>query len=160
MIYLYLPFKIYQNMDIKDFIAISGQPGLYQLISQGKALLIAQNLETGQRIPVHPSAHVSSMEEIAVFTDTEDKPLKEVFIEIYRKEAGKTVLDPKKSTDDEIKNYFATVLPSYDRKRVYVSDMKKIFLWYNIMITSGKVDWTAEEDTKAEDSKQQEVDGV
>ena len=95
MNYVYLPLKIYQTMDIKDFIAISGQPGLFKMITQGKSLLIAENLLTGQRIPVHQSAQVSSMEEIAIFTETEDKPLKEVFLEIYQKEEGKTILDPK-----------------------------------------------------------------
>jgi hypothetical protein len=143
-------------MDIKDFIAITGQPGLYKLISQGKSILIAENLETGQRIPVHPSAHVSSMEEIAVFTDTEDKPLKEVFFEIYQKEEGKTIMDPKKSTNDEIKNYFATVLPGYDRDKVYVSDMKKIFYWYNILITLGKVDWTMPDPAEPEEQEKSE----
>ncbi|TSA31646.1 MAG: hypothetical protein D4R64_17730 [Porphyromonadaceae bacterium] len=129
-------------MDIKDFIAISGQPGLYKMVSQGKSILIAENLETGQRIPVHASSHVNSMEEITVFTKTEDKPLKEVFFEIYQKEDGKTVLDPKKSTNDQIMEYFTSVLPTYDRNKVYLSDMKKIFLWYNILVTSGKIDWT------------------
>lgn len=137
-------------MDIKDFIAISGQPGLYKLVSQGKSILIAENLETGQRIPVHASSHVSSMEEIAVFTDTEDKPLKEVFLEIYQKEDGKTVLDPKKSTNDQIREYFASVLPAYDRNQVYISDMKKIFTWYNILVTSGKIDWTIDADADAD----------
>lgn len=132
-------------MDIKDFIAISGQPGLYKMVSQGKSILIAENLETGQRIPVHASSHVSSMEEIAIFTEKEDKPLKELFFEIYQKADGKTVLDPKKSTNDQIREYFATLLPTYDRIKVYVSDMKKIFTWYNILVTSGKIDWTAPE---------------
>jgi hypothetical protein len=130
-------------MDFKDFIAISGQPGLFKLVSQGKSILIAENLENGQRIPVHTSSHVSSMEEIAVFTATEDKPLKEVFFGIYQKEGGKPILDPKKSTNDQIRDYFATVLPNYDRNKVYVSDMKKIFTWYNILVNSGNIDWTA-----------------
>ena len=98
-------------MDIKDFIAISGQPGLFKLVSQGKSIMVAENLETGKRMPVHSTSHVSSMEEIAIFTDTEDKPLKDVFFEIYQKEEGKTILDPKKSTNEQIKDYFATVLP-------------------------------------------------
>lgn len=143
-------------MDIKDFIAISGQPGLYKMISQGKSLLIAENLLTGQRIPVHGSAQVSSMEEIAVFTDTEDKPLKEIFLEIYQKEEGKTIMDPKKSTDDQIRSYFATILPAYDRKKVYVSDMKKIYTWYNILVTSGKIDWTPDEQPKEEEEESQQ----
>lgn len=130
-------------MDIKDFIAISGQPGLYKMVSQGKSIIIAENLETGQRIPVHTTSHVSSMEEIAVFTKKEDKPLKEVFLEIYQKEEGKTVLDPKKSNSDQIRDYFAAILPAYDRNKVYLSDMKKILTWYNILVTCGKIDWTA-----------------
>jgi hypothetical protein len=130
-------------MDIKDFIAISGQPGLYKMVSQGKSMLIAENLETGQRIPVHTSSHVSSMEEISVFTEKEEKPLKEIFSEIYQKEEGATILDPKKSTNDQIKDYFASAVPTYDRKKVYVSDMRKIFTWYNILVTSGNIDWTA-----------------
>ncbi len=139
-------------MDIKDFIAISGQPGLYKLVSQGKSILIAENLETGHRLPVHSSSHVSSMEEIAVFTETEDKPLKEVFFEIHQKEDGKTILDPKKSTTDQIKEYFATILPTYDRNKVYVSDMKKILTWYNILVTSGKIDWTMDEPAESAES--------
>lgn len=141
-------------MDIKDFIAISGQPGLYKLVSQGKNILIAENLETGQRMPVHASSHVSSMEEIAVFTETEDKPLKEVFLEIHKKEEGKTVLDPKKASNDQIKDFFATVLPTYDRQKVYVSDMKKILTWYNILVTSGGIDWT---ETPVETPPEEEV---
>jgi len=142
-------------MDIKDFIAISGQPGLFKLVSQGKNILIAENLETSQRIPVHTSSHVSSMEEIAVFTETEDVPLKEIFAAIYQKADGKTILNPKQSTNDQIKDYFAEILPAYDRSKVYISDMKKIFTWYNILVTSDKIDdWTVtkpEEETKTDD---------
>ena len=129
-------------MELKDYIAISGKPGLFKLISQGKNIVIAENLETGQRIPVHASSHISSMEEITVFTQTEDKPLKEVFLEIYQKEEGKTVPDPKKSGDDQIRSYFASVLPDYDESKVYLSDMKKVLQWYNILVTCGKVEWT------------------
>jgi hypothetical protein len=133
------------------------------LVSQGKNILIAENLETGQRIPVHPSSHVSSMEEIAVFTQTEDKPLKEVFYEIYLKEEGKTVLDPKKSSNDQIRSYFETVLPSYDRDKVYVSDMKKIFTWYNILVSSANIDWTPDapaDDETATEGKEDATEPV
>lgn len=132
-------------MDIKDFIAVSGQSGLFKLISQGKSLLIAENLETGQRIPVHASAHVSSMEEIAIFTDTEDKPLKDLFYEIYQKEGGQPLADPKKATNDELRSYLASVLPGYDRDKVYNSDIKKILTWYNFLVKFGNIEWTKTE---------------
>jgi hypothetical protein len=120
--------------------------------------MVAENLETGKRMPVHSTSHVSSMEEIAIFTDTEDKPLKDVFFEIYQKEEGKTILDPKKSTNEQIKDYFATVLPGYDRNKVYVSDMKKIYTWYNILVTTGKVDWTKDEEQ--EPAKEENTENV
>jgi hypothetical protein len=129
-------------MDIKDYIAVSGQSGLFRLISQGKNILIAENLETGKRIPVHASSRVSSMEEIAIFTDTEDKPLKEVFFEMYTKEGGKPAGDPKKLTSEQVRSYFASVLPTYDRDKVYVSDMKKILSWYNILVEKTTIEWS------------------
>ncbi len=135
-------------MDLKDFIAISGMPGLFKLVSQGKNAVIVENLETGQRMPVHASNRISSLEEIAVFTDGDDKPLKEVFLAIYNKESGKACLDPKKATSDQLKEYLGTVLPDYDRFKVYVSDIKKMLTWYNILITKGSVDFTVPESTE------------
>lgn len=132
-------------MDLKDFIAISGMPGLFKLVSQGKNAVIVENLETGQRMPVHASNRISSLEEIAVFTDSDDKPLKEVFLAIYTKESGKACLDPKNATSDQLKEYLGTVLPDYDRLKVYVSDIKKMLTWYNILITKGSVDFTEPE---------------
>ena len=146
-------------MDIKEFIAVSGQSGLFRLISQGKNILIAESLETGKRIPVHASQRVSSMEEIAIFTETEDKPLKEVFLDIYGKEGGKTLADPKKMTNDQVRAYFASVLPAYDRDKVYISDMKKILGWYNILVTSANIDWTATPETPDAQESTEEAAG-
>jgi len=124
-------------MELKDLVAISGKPGLYRMVSQGKSVLIVENLETGQRMPAHAANRISSLEEIAVFTDAEDKPLKEVFISIYKKENGKSCLDPRKASPDELRSYFAEILPDYDRLKVYLSDICKILTWYNILIATG-----------------------
>lgn len=136
-------------MDLKDFIAISGMPGLYKMISQGKNAVIVENLETGKRMPVHASNRISSLEEIAVFTQSEDKPLKEVLIALFGKESGKPCLDPKTATPDQLKEYLGSVLPDYDRLKVYVSDIKKILTWYNILITNGSVDFSETENKDA-----------
>jgi hypothetical protein len=130
-------------MDLKDFIAVSGMPGLYKLISHGKNAVIVENLETGQRMPVHASNQISSLEEIAVFTDGDDKPLKEVLSAMF-----------KKATPDQLREYLAAVLPNYDRLKVYISDIKKILTWYNILITNGKVDFTeTDKDIITDDEK-------
>ena len=135
-------------MDLKEYISIAGMPGLYKLISQGKSVLIVENLETGQRMPSHSANRISSLEEIALFTKGEDKPLKDIFLDIYKKEEGKPTLDPKKAGSDELRDYFATIVPEYDRLKVYVSDIKKVLTWYNILVSSGKVEFT---ETSAEE---------
>ncbi|MFO7616914.1 MAG: DUF5606 domain-containing protein [Bacteroidales bacterium] len=136
-------------MDLKEIVTVSGQPGLYKFISEGKNLLIVESLETGQRMPVHTNNRVSSLEEIAVFTDAEDKPLKNVLAEIHSRKEGKELDDPKALSSAQIKELFGELVPDYDRDRVYVSDMKKLFLWYNILIRWGQLDWslTSDEET-------------
>lgn len=117
---------------LKDILAISGQPGLYRLISQARNGIIVESLETGKRLPAHASAKISALEDIAIFTDSEEVPLVDVFKNISDKEDGKAAISPK-SSGDELKAYFEQILPEYDRDRVYVSDIKKVMTWYNIL---------------------------
>jgi len=119
-------------MVLKDLMAISGNPGLYKFIAQGKNAVIVENLETGKRISAHAAAKISSLEDIAVFTETEEVPLSEVFDRIYDNEEGSEAINHK-SPPEELKSYFAGLLPEYDRERVYLSDIKKIIQWYNIL---------------------------
>jgi len=119
-------------MVLKDLLAIAGSPGLYKFIAEGKNAVIVEHLETGKRTSAHGASRVSSLEDIAVFTDTEEVPLAEVFDKIYEKENGAASINHKSSPED-LKTYFNELIPSYDRERVYVSDMKKIIQWYNIL---------------------------
>lgn len=118
-------------MALEKIISISGQPGLYQVISQTKYGLIAENLEDSKRIPVYSNFKVSSLGDISIYTDEADVPLNDVFLKIMEKENGKQV-DLK--SDADIKAYFESILPTYDRERVYASDMKKLFKWYNALV--------------------------
>lgn len=119
-------------MVLKDFLAISGEPGLFKFIAQGKNAIIVEHLETKKRSSAFGSAKVSSLEEISVFTEGEDKPLSQIFDLIYEKENGGAAIDYK-SDPERLKEYFASVLPQYDKQRVYVSDIKKIVHWYNLL---------------------------
>ena len=119
-------------MVLKDIIAISGEPGLFRFIAQGKNSIIVEHLETKKRSSAYGSAKVSSLEDIAIFTEEKDVPLGKVFDKIYEKADGGVVIDPK--TDSEkLKNWFGEILPDYSREKVYVSDIKKIALWYNLL---------------------------
>lgn len=119
-------------MVLKDIMAISGEPGLFKFVAQGKNAIIVEHLETKKRSSAFGSAKVSSLEEISIYTEGEDIPLSKVFDLIYDKEGGKQAPDYK-SDPEKLKAYLVEVLPAYDKDRVYVSDIKKIFHWYNIL---------------------------
>jgi hypothetical protein len=119
-------------MNLKDYLAISGEHGLFKFIAQGRNAIIVEHLGTGKRSSAYGSAKVSSLEDISVFTETEDLLLSKVFDRIFEKENGGPTADPK-SNDEKLRNYFAEVVPEYDKTRVYTSDIRKILTWYNTL---------------------------
>ena len=119
-------------MKLKDILSISGESGLFKFIAQGKNSIIVEHFETKKRSSAHGTAKVSSLDDIAIFTDEEDMPLGKVFDLIFEKENGGQAIDHK-STSGDLKKYFESILPDYDRDRVYVSDIKKLLNWYNTL---------------------------
>lgn len=120
---------------LEGILSISGQPGLYKLVSQTKSGIIVEAVESKKRIPIYSNSKVSALEDIAVFTTGEEIPLKEIFKKIYSVENKGLASVTKTSTNDETKEYFEDILPDYDKDRVYVSDMKKLFSWYNLLVS-------------------------
>lgn len=119
-------------MSLKEIIAISGQGGLHKYISQSRSGLIVENIETGKRIGIPTSAQVSSLGDIAIYTYDKEVPLKVVFKSMAEKTQNGPALSAKAS-NDEIKSFFVSVLPDYDQERVYVSNMKKVIQWFNLL---------------------------
>jgi hypothetical protein len=137
-------------MVLKDILAISGEHGLYKFIAQGKNAIIVEHIETGKRSSAFSSAKVSSLEDISVFTENEDLPLGKVFDKIYEKESGGPAIDSK-SDAEKLKKYFESIIPDYSKERVYISDIKKIILWYNLLQLKSML--IKEEPEKAPDSE-------
>ena len=122
---------------IKRIVSIAGKPGLYKLLSQGKNMLIVESLQTGKRTPAYAHDKVISLADVAIYTEGEDMPLAEVLDKIYSYTEGKSI-DIKGFTDDAaIREYFGNILPEFDRDRVYTTDIKKLFQWYNQLIAAG-----------------------
>jgi recombination DNA repair RAD52 pathway protein len=119
-------------MNLKDILAISGEPGLFKFIAQGKNAIIVEHLETKKRSSAYGSAKVSSLEDIAIFTNTEDVPLGKVFDLIHEKSNGGAAIDAK-SDNNALKNWFGEILPEFSKDKVYVSDIRKVAQWYNIL---------------------------
>ena len=130
----------------QTILAISGKPGLYKLVSRGKNNLIVESLDdTHRRQPAFATDRITSLADIAMYTETDDVPLMKVLESIKTLEEGKKAsLDPKKASGDELREYFANVLPEFDRERVHNSDIKKLLQWYNILIQAGITDFEEE----------------
>ena len=116
---------------IKRIVSISGKPGLYKLISQGKNMLIVESLQNGKRTPAYAHDKVISLADVAIYTDGEDMPLAEVLQKISDYTGSKAVDLKSFGKDSELREYLGKILPEYDRDRVYTNDIKKLFTWYN-----------------------------
>jgi hypothetical protein len=136
---------------LKGILAISGQPGLFKMVTEAKNSIIVESLLTGKRIPAYSTSKISALADISVFTATGEVQLKELFKHIQ--ENGKSI-SPKASAD-EIKSFFEEILPEYDKDRVYVSDMKKIFQWYQLLSELNLL--VDDEETKPEEIVEPEV---
>ena len=146
--------QILLAMDLSKILSITGRPGLYRLIGESKSNLVVESLTDGKRGPAFGHERISALKDISIYTDEEDVPLEEVFKKIYEMKNGEAVLNPKKASANEIKELFAEILPDYDRDSVYVSDMKKVFTWYNFLLEKGLMEFTEEEEEKATDEEQ------
>ena len=139
---------------LKGILAISGQSGLFKLVAESKNNIIVEAIETKKRIPVYSTAKVSALEDIAIYTYEGDKPLKDIFKAISEMENGGTAISSKAS-GSELKSYFEKVVPDYDQERVYVSDIKKVLLWYNTLHENEMLDFSEEEEAASDEQSEE-----
>ncbi len=128
-------------MELSKIMAISGKPGLFMLVAQSKNGAIVESLTDQKRFPVFAHEKMSTLEEISVYTNGEDVPLREVLKRIFEKEEGQTAIDPK-SEGSALRQYFESVLPDFDQERVYTSDIRKIISWYNLLQEKDLLDFS------------------
>lgn len=131
---------------LQTILSIAGKPGLYKLVSRGKQNLIVEALdETHKRLPAFATDRITSLADIAMFTESEDLPLAQVLAKVRDFESGKPVsIDWRKASAKVLTDYFAKVLPDYDRDRVANSHIKKLLQWYDILIKNGISDFETE----------------
>ena len=138
---------------LRTILSVSGKPGLYKLVSQGKNMLIIEALDaTKKRIPAYGHDKVISLGDIAMYTDDEEVALGQVFESVKAKENGALAsIDYKKASQAELHAYMAEVLPTYDRDRVHTSDIKKLIQWYDILINNGITEFVEAEEEATEE---------
>ena len=136
---------------LRTILSISGNPGLYKLESHAKNMLIVESLIDKKKIPAHAKDKVISLGDIAIYTEDGETPLHKVLTSVKEKENGEVAsINPTKASTDELRAYFAEVLPNFDRDRVYPSDIRKLLNWYNILIKAGINEFTPAEEQAAE----------
>ena len=138
-------------MSLEKILSISGKPGLYQLETQTRTGILAESLIDGKKVTVSARQNVSLLSEIAIYTLTEEVPLRDIFKKIAEKENGGETISHK-SSKDELEEYFFEVLPEYDEDRVYPSDIKKVVQWYNLLVKNGITNFSE----SAEDASEEE----
>jgi hypothetical protein len=137
-------------MSLEKVLAIAGKPGLYKLIAQTRGGFVAESLLDKKRLSVNVQQNVSVLSEIAIYTLSEEVPLKKVFEKIKKKEKGQQTSVKAKDSKDKLEEYFFEILPDYDEDRVYVSDIKKVIQWYNLLQEHNMLDL---EESKAKKDK-------
>jgi hypothetical protein len=141
-------------MNLDKILAISGMPGIYALKMQTRTGFVAESLLDGKKVTVGLRSNVSLLTEISIYTHDAEKPLAEVMRAIAVKEDNGPSISHKEDNSKLIA-YFKEILPDYDEDRVYPSDIKKVFNWYNILQDKGLV--SKEEPNAAEEARVEEV---
>lgn len=144
---------------LKKILSISGKPGLYKLVSTSKTITLVESLIDQKRLPIYPQEKIVSLGEIAIYTSDDEVPLKDVLAKIKEKENGGKISDDNKSSNNKLFSYFETILPSYDKEKVYASDIKKIINWYNLLIEND-IDFETEEVTEETDENSEAEEDV
>lgn len=143
-------------MELSKIISVTGKPGLYRIVAQGRQAIIVESLVDGKRMPIHSSVRVSSLEEISMFTTGDDVPLSQVLQKLHEVEKGGPSLDPKEDTD-KLFAKLAEALPEHDRERIYPSDVRKLFSWYGLLLSAGEFAAKAEPEKVAEEAPSKEA---
>ena len=138
---------------LKNILSITGKPGLYKLVSRGNNMLIVESLIDGKRTPTYARDKIVALSEVSMFTTGDDVSLSSVLTSVGTKEGLKPAsIDAKKADNDTLRAWFDSVLPDWDRDRVYPSDIRKLIQWYNILVNAGITDFTVEEESAGEET--------
>jgi len=142
-------------MGLDKILSIAGKPGLYKVVAQTRSGFVAESLIDKKKVSVNMQSNVSVLSEIAIYTLTEELPLRDVFKKIKDKENGKPTSISHKDSKEVLEEYFFEVLPDYDEDRVYASDIKKVVQWYNLLQEQNLLTFL-DDDTNVANSEEEE----
>ncbi|MBR5962766.1 MAG: DUF5606 domain-containing protein [Bacteroidaceae bacterium] len=141
---------------LREILTISGKPGLYKLLSRGRTMLIVETIDsTHKRLPVHGTDKVVSLGDIAMYTDGDEVPLWQILETVKEKyNGGPSDIDYKAASNEELAEFFAEILPNYDRDRVYMTHVRKLIQWYNILVENGVTEFKPDDEDEEKKEEQ------
>lgn len=140
---------------LKTILAITGKPGLFKIVSQGNRMLLVEELSTGKRFPAHARDKILSLGDIAMYTQEGDTPLGEILDKVYAKMEGAKIDVKTLAAEKKLRDTFGEIIPDFDRDRVYDSDIKKLFTWYNILVDAGFTSFAEKEEENKEEAEEE-----
>ena len=143
-------------MDLSGIISISGRPGLFKVIAQGKNSIIVESLVDKKRFPAYSTDRISALDDISIYTLEADKPLREIYADILKK-IGNNPAPSHKEDISVLQDFLSDILPNYDDERVYPSDIKKLFQWYNLLFKAGIIKEDKKEAVKKDAPKEKKA---
>lgn len=135
---------------LRTILSVTGRPGLFKILSQGKGMILVEELGSGRRFPIHAREKVVSLGDIAMYTESGDTPLGDILDKVYAKYDGKDIDVKTLVKEGGLRKAFEEIVEDYDRDRVYETDIKKLFTWYNILIANGFTSFAEKEEESAE----------
>lgn len=141
---------------LKKILAITGRPGLFEIVAQGKNMILVQDIISKKRFPASGRDKIVALGDIAMYTDAGDTPLGEILDRVYKHFEGKEVDVKKLQNENKLADTFGEIVPDFDRNRVYDSDIRKLFSWYNLLLKSGFTSF-ANVESEEEDTADSEV---
>ena len=148
-----------KTIKLKDILSISGKGGLFKFVAQARNGIVVESIDDNKRHVAAATARVSSLDDIAIFTNEEEVPLSDIFFMIHEKAEGKETLSHK-SPSSELKSFFVELVPEYDEERVYASDIKKVFQWYNQLLNHNLLEVVDKEEESAKTENEEESEGA
>ena len=139
-------------MKLENIISVSGKPGLFKVISKKKNGLVVESIPEGKKLNIFALDKVSALEDISIYTYEEDIPLSDVYEKLFKLEGGQESIHHKDDSN-KLKDKMLEFMPDYDQDRVYVSDLKKLFQWYNLLIQANLLGM--DEEDKVENTEEE-----
>ena len=143
---------------LKKILSITGRPGLFEIKGQGKNMILVEDITTHKRFPTTGRDKIVALGDIAMYTDEGDTPLGDILDRVYSHFEGKEIDYKKLQKEGKLAETFGAIVPDFDRDRVYDSDIRKLFSWYNLLIGAGFTTFAAKEEEKGEEKEEEKAE--